>query len=174
MIVILNGSVGVGKTTVSWALNESFDKSVMLDGDYLGAVHPFEIYDGARVTYLYQTLAQLIAFHQKHGYTTFVINYVFESPESLSELVGCLRPLDGDIYKFWLTCSEDEQRRRILKRKTDQWAWELERFVELNAILAAASQRGDIGAKLDTTGISVEEIVKLISKALQTQNFKST
>ena len=48
MIVILNGSVGVGKTSVSWALNESLGRLVMLDGDYLGAVHPFAIYDEAR------------------------------------------------------------------------------------------------------------------------------
>ncbi len=166
MIVILNGSVGMGKTSVSWALNESLGRSVKLDGDYLGAVHPFEIYDEARVTYLYKTLAHLITFHQKHGYTNFVVNYVFESPESLSELVSCLRPLDGDIHAFWLVCSEEEQRRRILRRKTDQWAWELKRFAELNAILVSASACGDIGAKLDTTGRSVEEIVKLISKAL--------
>ena len=165
MIVILNGSVGVGKTTVAWALNESFDKSVMLDGDYIGAVHPFRIYDDARVTYLYKTLAHLTAFHQKHGYTNFVINYVFESSESLAELVGYLRPLDGDIYKFWLTCSEDEQRRRILKRKTDQWAWELERFAELNSILEAASQRGDIGTRMDTTNKAIAEVVGAIRKA---------
>ena len=44
MIVILNGSVGVGKTATSWKLHEKFDKSVMLDGDFIGAVHPFEIY----------------------------------------------------------------------------------------------------------------------------------
>ncbi len=164
MIFILNGSVGVGKTSVSWALNESFDKSVMLDGDYLGAVYPFEIYDEARVTYLYQTLAHLITFHQKHGYTNFVINYVLESPENLSELIGYLRPLEGDIYTFWLTCSEDEQRKRILKRKTDQWAWELERFTELNAILEAASERGVVGTRVDTTDKSVAEIVETIRK----------
>ena len=165
MIVILNGSVGVGKTTVAWALSESFDKSVMLDGDYIGAVHPFGIYDDARVTYLYKTLAHLIAFHQEHGYTNFVINYVFESPESLAELVSRLRPLDGDIYKFWLTCSEDEQQRRILRRKTDQWAWELERFAELNSILEAASQRGDIGTRMDTTDKAIAEVVGAIRKA---------
>ncbi len=162
MIVILNGSVGVGKTTAAWALNQSFDKSVMLDGDYIGAVHPFDIHDAARVTYLYETLAHLVSFHQQHGYTNFVINYVFESPESLAELVDDLRPLGGDVHTFWLTCSEDEQRRRILKRKTDQWAWELERFTELNIILEVASERGDIGKQLDTTGKSVQEVVQVI------------
>ncbi len=166
MIVVLNGSVGVGKTSVAWALDECFDTSVMLDGDYLGAVHPFRLYDAARVTYLYQTLAHLVSFHQKHGYTNFVVNYVFESPESLSELVGYLRPTDGDIRTFWLMCSEDEQRRRILERKTDQWAWELERFTELNAILEAASEHGDIGARVDTTDKSVAEIVEAIGYCL--------
>ena len=165
MIVILNGSVGVGKTTVAWALSQSFGKSVMLDGDYIGAVHPFRIYDDARVSHLYRTLAYLIRFHQKHGYTNFVINYVFETPESLAELVSYLRPLDGDVHTFWLTCSAVEQRRRILKRKTDQWAWELERFAELNSILEAASQRGDIGTRMDTTNKAIAEVVGAIRKA---------
>src|SRR5512133_2808986 len=44
MIVIINGPLGVGKTSISWALLERFERAVMLDGDYLGAVQPFEIY----------------------------------------------------------------------------------------------------------------------------------
>lgn len=162
MIVILNGSVGVGKTTVAWALNESFDRSVMLDGDYLGAVHPFEIYDDARVAYLYKIITHLLEFHKAHGYTNFVINYVFESPASLAALVKGLSELDEAIHTFWLTCAEGEQRDRILKRRTDGWRWELERFSELNAILEAASQRGDIGIKVDTTNLSVANIVRII------------
>lgn len=165
MIVILNGSVGVGKTTVAWALNESFDKSVMLDGDYLGAVHPFEIYDDERVSYLYKTLVHLLEFHKAHGYQTFVINYVFESPELLAALVDPLKVLDSRIYTLWLTCSEEEQRTRILKRRTDGWAWELERFVELNAILEAASGQGDVGVRVDTTGKAVADVVRAIREA---------
>ncbi len=165
MIIILNGSVGVGKTSVAWALNESLGKSVMLDGDYIGAVHPFEIYDDARVDHLYRTLAHLIKFHIENGYTNFVINYVFESPELLAALVKPLRALDKRIYTFWLTCLEDEQRGRILKRRTDGWKWELERFVELNAILEAASERGDIGVRVDTTGKSVADVVRAIREA---------
>jgi len=39
MIVIINGPCGIGKTSVAWALNARFDRAVMLDGDYIGAVH---------------------------------------------------------------------------------------------------------------------------------------
>ena len=162
MIVILNGSVGVGKTTVAWALSRSFEKAVMLDGDYIGAVHPFEIYSDARISYLYKTFEHLIRFHQTHGYQNFVINYVFESPELLAALVGPLEALDSRVYTFWLTCAEPEQRARIFQRRTDQVVWELERFTELNAILEAAASRGDIGTRLETTGQSVEKIVTAI------------
>ena len=167
MIVILNGSVGVGKTSVSWALNESLGRSVMLDGDYLGAVHPFAIYDEARVAYLYKTIAHFVEFHSTHGYLNFVVNYVFESPESLSALIEGLGELDDDIHTFWLTCSEKEQRERILKRRTDGWKWELERFTQLNTILEAASRRGNVGVRLDTTSKAVEEIVRLIRQYLK-------
>jgi GrpB-like predicted nucleotidyltransferase (UPF0157 family) len=62
MIVIVNGPCGIGKTSVAWGLNARFDRAVMLDGDY-GAVHPFEIYDKARVAYLFETIHHLIVFH---------------------------------------------------------------------------------------------------------------
>jgi tRNA A37 N6-isopentenylltransferase MiaA len=88
MIVIINGPCGVGKTEVSWNLVERFPEGVMLDGDHIGAVHPFEIYDQQRIAYLYQTIRHLVAFHIEHGYTNFVVNYVFETPESLAELRG--------------------------------------------------------------------------------------
>jgi hypothetical protein len=84
---------------------------------------------------------------------------VFESPESLAALIGGLSELDEDIHTFWLTYAEAEQRDRILKRRTDGWRWKLERFTELNAILEAASQRGCVGTRLDTTGKTVGEIV---------------
>ena len=108
MIIILNGSVGSGKSTVSEELQVLFDKSVMLDGDYIGLIHPFEIYDDARIEYLYKTLLLLVEFHHSNGYNDFVINYVFESPESLKNLTNRLVTIIPEIHCFWLTCSEAE------------------------------------------------------------------
>jgi broad-specificity NMP kinase len=90
MIIIINGSLGVGKTSVAEQIHWKFDNSVHLDGDAIGDVHPFEIYDDARISHLYRTLELLVGFHQKYGYSDFVINYVFESPESLQELLNLL------------------------------------------------------------------------------------
>jgi gluconate kinase len=164
MIIIINGSLGVGKSSVSEELHYKFDKSIHLDGDYIGDVHPFEIYDEARIDHLYRTLELLVGFHQKNGYTNFVINYVFESPGSLQALLDLLRPLDPSIHTYWLTCDEKEQAKRIQGRQREELDWELGRFVELQRIQALAAQKGFIGKEVDTTGLSSRQVADRIWK----------
>ena len=162
MIIIINGSLGVGKSSVADLLHIKFEKSVHLDGDYIGDVHPFEIYDKARIAYLYRTLEHLIRFHQENGYFNFVINYVFESADSLQALLGLLTPLDPDIHSYWLTCDEKEQARRIQNRNRSEIEWELKRFVELQLIQAKAARKGFIGKQVDTSGLTLQEIANEI------------
>lgn len=162
MIIIINGSVGVGKTSVSWELQEKFDKSFMLDGDYIGAVHPFEIYDEKRIQYLYETFLHLVKFHHSNGYNDFVLNYVFESGDQLSSLVERLKSVIPEIYCFWLTCSNNVQHDRISRRRTSQVGWELERFIELNDIQKDAAGNGYIGEKLLTDHMNIQEIAGTI------------
>ena len=119
MIIIINGPLGVGKTETSWQLIEHFDKAIMLDADYIVAAHPFEIYNDARIDYLYETLAHNVAWHVAHGYHNFVVNYVFEKPESLAKLRHLLSVYDDVTYAFRLTCAPDEIERRIRARSTD-------------------------------------------------------
>ncbi len=162
MIVIINGSVGVGKTSVSRELQEKFNKSIMLDGDYIGAVRPFEIYDQSRINYLYKTLQHLIEFHISNGFEHFIINYVFESNSSLSNLIHLFDKTNLEVKCIWLTCSVEEHKKRILSRETDQKDWELKRFIELNNIQKKANNIGFIGEKIETDGKTIKEITEII------------
>jgi len=164
VIIIINGSLGVGKTSVADQLHYKFDKSVNIDGDAVGDVHPFEIYDDARISHLYRTLELLVGFHQENGYHNFVINYVFESPDSLQDLLDLLHPLDPSIHTYWLTCDVGEQAKRIRNRKRDELEWEFQRFVELQRIQAEAAQRGFIGKRVDTTGLAPDEVANVVWK----------
>jgi len=164
MIIIINGSLGVGKSSVADELHWKFDKSVHLDGDYIGDVHPFEIYDDARIDHLYRTLELLVSFHQKNGYHNFVINYIFESPDSLQGLIDLLRPHDASIHTYWLTCDEKEQAQRIRNRQRDDLDWELSRFVELRRIQTNAAEQGFIGIEVNTTGLTSVEVAQEIWK----------
>ncbi|MEM1214926.1 MAG: AAA family ATPase [Bacteroidota bacterium] len=166
MIIILNGALGVGKTSVSWALNQLLEPSVMLDGDYLGAVNPFDLHDPQRTAYLYRTVAHLIRFHQQHGFQYFIFNYVFEHAEALQQLYRELAPLALDTHSFLLECSPETQRQRISKRNNQQVEWELTRGPELLKIMAKAQQNGFIGNTIATEGktptITAREILNTI------------
>ncbi len=171
MIIVINGPLGIGKTSVAWALNAHLAPCVMLDGDYVGAVEPFEIHDAMRVTYLYRTLAHLVAYHQREGgYRNFVIDYVFETPESLAELLVLLRPLDPNIRVFRLTCTLEKMVRRIQARGSgisqEQVGWEVSRGRELMVMQEAAAQRGFLGTIVDTSTLDPEQTARVILQQL--------
>ena len=169
MIVIINGPCGIGKTSVAWELNARFERSVMLDGDYVGAVHPFEIYDEQRVTYLYRTLRHLIDFHiTEGGYPNFVINYVFEEPESLTQLRRMLAAFGMPMPAFRLVADDAEIAQRIRQRESDpeDRRWHLSRYRELVEIQTRNAQHGDLGTPIDTTGLTADEVAGTIWRHL--------
>ncbi|MBN1260483.1 MAG: GrpB family protein [Anaerolineae bacterium] len=162
MIVIITGPCGIGKTSVAWALVKRFERAVVLEGDSIGAVHPFEIYDDVRIEYLYQTLRHLIAFHvARGGYHNFVIDYVFETPASLARLRELLGSVDDDIFVFRLLADDAAIEQRIRQREADP-GWYLDRYQELVAIQAQAALEGDMGTPVQTTGLDVEQVAGVI------------
>ena len=173
MIIIINGPLGIGKTSVSWELLYHFERAAMLDGDYLGAVQPFEIYNEERIAYLDQTFVHMAAWHKQHGYPDLVLNYVFEQPEALARLRLLLHPLDDEVYAFRLTCSDAEMEQRIRRRAgssgvSDAFVgWELQRFRELVSIQEAAAQRGDLGFVVDTSALSAAQVAEYIWQNLR-------
>jgi len=162
MIIIINGSLGVGKSSVSEELLLRMKNSVLLDGDHLGNVNPFEIYDQKRISHLYQTIQLLVAFHEKNGFENFVINYVFESSDSLKQLQTGLSNTAGPIFTYWLTSNQEEQENRIRKRGRSRLDWELKRFVELQNIQRKESESGWIGKAIDTSTLSVSDVADMI------------
>ncbi|MEM7254143.1 MAG: AAA family ATPase [Pseudomonadota bacterium] len=166
MIVVINGALGVGKSETAWALLSRFDRAVMLDGDYLGAVRPFDIDDPARTQYLYKTIGQLIEWHQTNGYRNFVINYVFEAPAELARLLNELKPFDTRPHVVWLSCAEAEHMARIERRNHDDVDRERHRARELRTIMQNAASTGWLGDKFDTTALSATEVAEAIYRKM--------
>src|SRR5687767_1634911 len=110
MIIVLNGPLGIGKSTLGEALSESIDGCVMLDGDRLIAANPPQLDE---LEHLHSTIALLVPHHQRYGYRHFVIDYVWRSRPQLDDLRRRLAPMDDDFRCFLLTLSLDENLRRI-------------------------------------------------------------
>lgn len=161
MIIVLNGPLGIGKSTLSEALMERLDASVMLDGDQVVAVNPAP---ADELGYLHSTLALLVKHHLAHGYRHFVINHIWHTAEELDGLRRALGGLDGDVRCFRLVLPFAENLKRIRLRQSaraiDEQDFEMQTVVEERAVLEDESSTG-LGEPFDVSG-TPEELVSAL------------
>ncbi len=162
MIIIINGPLGIGKTQTAWKLLYRFDRAAVLEADYIAAFHPFDFYNQEHLDYAYSLIGTLAGQHVAHGIRHLVLNWVLESPEQLERIKHALASCGLPIQVFRLTCDFDEIERRIRKRNQDDVPFELSRSRELVNILDTAALAGDMGYLIDTTHLSIDEVVDII------------
>lgn len=166
MILVLNGPLGIGKSTLAEALMESIDQCVMLDGDHLVATNPPP---DDELDYLHATIALLVAHHQRFGYRHFVIDHLWSSREELDGLRRSLLAVDPelDIRCFLLTLDLDENLRRIERRQgaraLDEHEFELRTVGEERQILYRGDGH-DLGEPFEVSGPPAELVATLLRR----------
>ena len=161
MIIVLNGPLGIGKSTLAEALTESIDSCIMLDGDRLVAANPPP---ADALEHLHSTIALLVTHHQRFGYRHFVIDHVWRTPVELSDLRRRLIAIssDSEVRCFLLTLPIHENLRRINRRQQaraiDERAFEQATVIEEREALAKSL---DLGEPLDVSA-SPSELVATI------------
>jgi shikimate kinase len=160
VIIVLNGPLGIGKSTLAEALTESIDRCVMLDGDHLIAANPPP---ADEVEYLHATIALLVAHHRRSGYRHFVIDHLWRRAEELDDLRRRLLDVDpdADVRCFLLTLSPAENLRRIERRQSaralDEQEFELQTVAEEREALYDSGS-DDLGEPFDVSA-PPEELV---------------
>lgn len=157
MVVIIHGPLGIGKTTTSWNLLYRFERAVLLEGDYIAAIQPFDYYNQAHLDYAYRTIGMIAAYHAANGIPNLIINWVLESPEQLDRLKQQLAALELPIVSYRLWCDPAVIAERIRQRNQPDLAFELDRSRELVAILDRAAETGDMGIRIDTTALTADQ-----------------
>lgn len=163
MFIILNGPLGIGKSTLAEALAESIDWCVMLDGDHLVAVNPPPPNE---LEHLHSTIALVAEHHRRFGYRHCVINHIWRTPEELDDLRARLRAIDPDaeIRVLLLTLPLDENLRRIKRRQAGRELDEQE--LELRTVVAEREflferAPGDLGEPFDVSAPPAELVATL-------------
>jgi thymidylate kinase len=116
VIIVLNGPLGIGKSTLGEALAESIEYCVFLNGDSLIAANPPPPDETA---YLHTLIALLVAHHRRHGYRHFVVDHFWKDAAALDDFRRRLLDVDPgvDVRCFLLTLPLDENLRRIERRQ---------------------------------------------------------
>jgi len=163
MIIVLNGPLGIGKSTLAEALTESIDQCAMLEGDRLVAVNPTP-YD--ELEHLHSTIELLISHHRRFGYRHFVIDHMWRLPAELADLRRRLIAIDSELRCFLLTLPADENLRRIERRQQaraiDEREFELRTVAEERELLATTP---DLGEPFDVSA-SPQDLVRMMLRRL--------
>lgn len=164
MIIVLNGPIGIGKSTLAEALMESIDGCVMLDGDKLLAANPPPVNE---VEHLHSLVALLVTHYQRLGYRHFVIDHVWRTPAELADLRRRVAAIDAGaaVHCFLLTLPVDENLRRIERRQRaraiDESDFELRTLAEERVLLSSGS---DLGEPFDVTAPPAELVARMLRR----------
>jgi ATPase subunit of ABC transporter with duplicated ATPase domains len=164
MFIVLNGPLGIGKSTLAEALTERIADCVMLEGDRLIAINPPP---ADELEYLHSTIALLVKHHRAFGYRHFVIDHMWRSAGELADLERRLSSIDADakVRYFLLTLPADENLRRIERRQraraTDEREVELHTFEQERKVLA---EEADLGEPFDVSAAPPELVATMLRR----------
>ena len=164
-LLIINGTMGVGKSTVCNILLEKLAPGVYLDGDWCWNMNPFIVSEENKkmvennITYL------LKSYLDNSGYEYIIFCWVIHKEDIFKQLLEPLINYDYELYKFSLVCSETALKNRL--------EMDVQKGIRKADVIDRSIQRLKLYNNMDTIKIDVSditpeqtagEIIKLVSK----------
>lgn len=114
-LVVLNGTMGVGKSATAQALRDHLQPCLYLDGDWCWAMSPFEPSDEDKQMVLENTTFLLRRFLQDSTRDYVIFTWVLHSDLIWQQIRNGLEGLDFQLHRFTLTCDEQALRDRLTR-----------------------------------------------------------
>jgi len=164
-LIIINGTMGVGKSATCKELNKTLDKSVWLDGDWCWMMNPFIVNDENKQMVEDNIIYLIRNFLCNSSFEYIIFNWVIHTEEIFDMILKSINDLEFELFKITLICSEESLENRILKdiknnlREENNLKKGLERlhlYQNMNTI------------KIDTSNITIYETINKIKEIIQT------
>lgn len=164
-LIFINGTMGVGKTTISKELQKLLPNCIFLDGDWCWDMSPFIVTDETKKMVLDNITHLLNNFISCSEYKNIIFCWVMHEESILDDVLSRLNKDDCIIHKFSIVCSEQTLISRITK--------DINQGVRKNDVIERSVPRLKNYFQMDTQKIDVnhisakeaaEKIYKLIGK----------
>lgn len=160
-LILIGGTMGVGKTTISKQLKTMLDQSVFLDGDWCWDMHPFVVNDETKEMVLKNITYQLQQFMNCSNIQNIIFCWVMHEQSIIDEILSRLDVSECQVYPISIICSSDALKQHI---QTD-----IDKGLRHQDVLKASLERLPLydslnTHKIDTTSLTIEEsAIKIIN-----------
>lgn len=148
-LIIINGTMGVGKTAVSECLADRLQPSVFLDGDWCWKMNPW-IFSEENKKMVTDNITYLLnAYLNNSGFKYIIFCWVIHRPEIFERLLSRLKK-EYTLYKISLVCSKEALRAHIMH--------DVHRGIRTIDQLESSYSRMQLYTNMDTAKIDVSRI----------------
>ncbi|MBS6043517.1 MAG: AAA family ATPase [Clostridium baratii] len=163
-LIIINGVMGVGKTTISRSLYKKLENCFWLDGDNVWMMNPFVV-DEENKNMVINNITYIINNFLDNSNSKYVVfNWVIHTDEIMNDILNKINLIDVDVYKITLICNKEELIKRINKdielgiRDEDNIRRSLDKYDMYNKMNTI---------KIDTSNKSIDDIVRDIKVIIE-------
>ena len=161
--IIINGAMGMGKSTVGKRVCEKLGRAAFIDGDFCLDIHPFV---GNTETI---TMARDNILHMSKNYfncsecDTVVLSWIM-GEGMVNKIISRLSDVGFKIYSFVLTCSGETLAERWKQDTINNWRNDENLSIAINSISDFENRAGCV--VVNTDGLSVDEVAEEVIKKL--------
>lgn len=162
-LILINGTMGAGKTATSRQIQKLLPKCVFLDGDWCWDASPFIVTDETKNMVQNNIGYLLNNFLNCSAYENVIFCWVMHEESIIDEILSLVQHNDYHVFKFSIVCTEVALISRI-KRDVENGIRSEDLIGRSIARLQNYSQMDT--QKIDTTDISPEQAAQLIYNAI--------
>ena len=154
-LIVINGTMGVGKTTICSLLNKKLEPSVWLDADWCWKMNPWKG-DEKNKRMVEDNITHLLNnFLLNDNFQYVIFNWVLHKESIWQTLSSKLVDTDYELHRITLLCDKEKLRERAIKDNRSPDA------IIKNSKNNQLSQTQN-GFKIDTTNLTIEQVVEKI------------
>ena len=157
-VIILNGPMGVGKTTVGKYIANHHPGTAFIDGDWCLDIHPF-VGNQETKAMAVDNILHMIGNYQKCSVCSMVVLvWLMDEPWVIQKITEGLSALQVEMKNVTLVCSRENLIQRWKDDHNCEWRTDEWLNVSLKSLAGVASMDNTI----DTSGLSVERVAELV------------
>lgn len=149
-LIMINGTMGVGKSTVCNILFKMLNNSVYLDGDWCWNMNPFVVSDENKEMVINNISYLLKSYLNNSGYKYIIFCWVIHDEAIFKQILDKLNGFDFELYKISLVCSEESLKNRL--------NIDVENGIRKTDVISRSIERISFYEKMDTVKIDVSNI----------------